>query len=121
MASVVPLCRLCGKKALCTFLKPKISGFSLRNVHSAFFPQRHHRGHRGQRGENVMPFSERSQRHKFFFADGPLYTPGGLRASTHPPAGFGSFQNCNLFPEILVATPLLLKDLATPNHTFLLR
>src|SRR6266566_4982073 len=66
VASVVPLCGLCGKKALCTFLKPKKSGFSLRNVQSAFFPQRRHRG----TGEAIEAteektrylFSERSQR-----------------------------------------------------------
>src|SRR5258706_15485577 len=44
VASVVPLCHLCRKKALCTFLNENPLFFGLRNVHSAFFPQRRHRG-----------------------------------------------------------------------------
>src|SRR6266550_1109099 len=73
VASVVPLCRLCGKKALCTFLNKKKSEFSLRNVHSAFFPQRRHRGTTEAtevtEEKTRCLFSERSQRLNFFFAD----------------------------------------------------
>src|SRR6266576_3633576 len=58
VASVVPLCRLCGKKALCTFLNEKKAKFHCGMYTVHFF----HRGdteapqiHRGHRGENTMP------------------------------------------------------------------
>src|SRR6266576_3538261 len=73
MASVVPLCRLCGKKALCTFLNENPLIFGLRNVHSAFFPQRRHRGTTEATVDTEEKtrylFPERSQRRRFFFAD----------------------------------------------------
>src|SRR5258707_435095 len=74
MASVVPLCCLCGKKASCTFLNENPLFFGLRNVLSAFFPQRRHRGTteaiEATEEKTQCVFPERSQRRRFFFADG---------------------------------------------------
>src|SRR5260221_9054837 len=73
MASVVPLCRLYGKKALCRFLNENPLFFGLRNVHSAFFPQRRHKGTteaiEATEEKTRCLFPGRSQRRHFFFAD----------------------------------------------------
>src|SRR5258708_5589723 len=73
VASVVPLCRLCRKKALCYFLNENPLFFGLRDVQSAFSPQRRHRGTTEaiEVTEEKMRclFPERSLRRRFFFAD----------------------------------------------------
>src|SRR5258708_38892907 len=70
VASVLPLCRLCGKKALCTFLNEISLFFIEESTHCLFSTeatQRHHRGHRGQRGENAMAFSREVTEAPLFF------------------------------------------------------
>src|SRR6266566_1990209 len=85
VASMVPLCRFCGKKALCTFLNEKKSGVPQRNVHSAFFPQRRHRGTteaiEAIEEKTRCLFSERSQRQDFFFADGGVLLVASYRTN----------------------------------------
>src|SRR4029077_5664537 len=73
VASVVPLCRLPGKRPPCNFLNEKKSGFSGRNVQGALFPGRRHRGTTEPtevtKEKTRCLFSERSQRQDLAFAN----------------------------------------------------